>query len=207
MLILFEKYRVYTSTNYLFDKSDVQEHYEYNGNKNSITLYSVLFDKNASYFVYHPMEEIKVSKMDELTDLVINFLFNELLKTFTLQDLLFHLSVNKLDNYYHYYPDSSSLCDKYTARYLCDCYGWICDGCLDDLNNEINDSIEYIINQRYIITVMYEVSKEDIYGSLKIIANKVFEIVDKVFKEQTIKDLKFLLLPHDIVYKIVMDML
>jgi hypothetical protein len=159
------------------------------------TLYSDRFDNSVPYYVYYPYGFIARSKVDEISDKNISILFEKLLEKFTIKDLLFHISVCKGEEYKksssadsdnesvgsfdesddeHAIENSS----KYVRRYDCDCYNWICDACLEEEEEERIEAIKYVINQRYVLTALYEVSP-DAKESLKIVADFVKNLVDK----------------------------
>lgn len=132
-----------------------------------ISLYSKEFDDSVDYYVYYPYNYNHRSFIDFLSDKLVNHLFEELTKYFTSDDLLNHLYIQKSKEYIdNLDSDSDSDSDdiylyiinsgKYTRRYNCTCYNWLCDGCIEDQNEEIAEDIKHIINKRYVITAFYE---------------------------------------------------
>jgi hypothetical protein len=168
-----------TSPSYRFDKVKIPEVIPCEETDNfKITLYSTELDMSVSYYIYHPMKERVSSETDTLTDVTINKIFNELLGSFSLDDILFHVHAGKLkqvtkdeDDENDRYPTG-----KYVDRYFCSCYNWICDGCLEDESKEIKIAIRHVINQRYVIASLYKTSGT---GSIKLVADKVTKLVDK----------------------------
>jgi hypothetical protein len=151
------------------------------------TLYTPELENSTEYYIYYPKDvdtsmEILKDKTDNyvcsLFELFMNY--SGAFRKESDQDFLKGIFRNVP------YTDKLESCDccnwpyftqkdKYIRRYPCSCYKWVCEGCTEDGQKEIRQSLIFPVNKRFILESILNpeyMKKQMTFGTRALLKNE-----------------------------------